>query len=227
MTWLLSAAAFFVGLHVFVSGTRLRGAIVGQIGERAFQAVFSLLSLAGIVWLARAYARAGGVPLWEPTDGFRWVALILMALAFLFVVIGLTTPSPTAAGGESLLDRNQPAKGVLRVTRHPFLWGVAVWAATHLILNGDTASVVFFGALLLLALIGPPLIDAKRQRAFGAKWERFAAVTSNVPFLAILAGRNALHLGEIGAWRIAAALLLYGVFLYIHPWLFGTSPLPV
>ncbi len=227
MAWLFLAAAFFLGIHVFVSGTRLRGAIVGRIGERAFQAMFSLLSLGGIVWLARAYARVEGVPLWHPAGGVRWVALILMAIAFLFVVIGLTTPSPTAAGGESLLDRNQPAKGVLRVTRHPFLWGVAVWAATHLALNGDTASAVFFGALLLLALIGPLLIDAKRHHAFGAKWERFAAITSNVPFLAILAGRNTLHLGEIGAWRIALALLLYGVFLYLHPWLFGTSALPL
>jgi uncharacterized membrane protein len=111
------------------------------------------------------------------------------------VVIGLTTPSPTVTGGTGALDRDDAVRGILRVTRHPFLCGVALWAALHLILNGDAAALVLFGALLVLALIGPSSIDAKRQRAFGARWERFAAATSILPFAAIAAGRE-LRLGR-------------------------------
>jgi uncharacterized membrane protein len=224
MIWLVSAGVFFLGIHVFVSGTRLRRIIAARTGERAFQGIFSLLSLAGIIWLCRAYAGAPYVGLWGPAAGFVPLALVLMFLAFQLAAIGLTTPSPTVTGGGSQLDRNATAEGILRITRHPFLWGVAAWAFGHLVLNGDAASLVFFGTFLFLALIGPPLIDAKRKATFGARWDRFAAVTSSVPFGAIIQGRNSFKLEELGWWRIALGLVLYAVFLYFHVRLFGTSP---
>jgi uncharacterized membrane protein len=139
-------------------------------------------------------------------------------------VIGLTTPSPTAVGGEAVLEEEVPAKGMLRVTRHPFLWGVATWALAHLLVATSAAYLVFFGALLLLAVVGPFSIDAKRGQAWGEKWTRFAEATSSVPFLAISQGRNTLELAEIGWWRPALGLVLYAVFLGAHGWLFGVSP---
>jgi len=223
MASLLAACAFFVGIHVVISGSPLRGMMVGRIGERPYLGLFSLLSIVGMVWLARAYGRAEHIWLWSPPMALRWTAPVLVLVAFVFVVVGLTTPSPTAAGGESRLDLAEPAQGMLRVTRHPFLWGVALWATTHLLLNGDAASLALFGSLLLLALIGPLLIDAKRRRAFGPKWERFAAVTSNLPFAAIAAGRNRL---QLGAWRVLAAIGAWAAMLAAHPWLFGVPALP-
>src|SRR2546429_8678386 len=82
------------------------------------------------------------------------------------------------------------ARGMVRVTRHPFLWGVALWSLVHLIMNGDQASVILSGSLLLLALGGTVAIDAKRRRKFGDAWTQFAQTTSSVPFAAILSGRN-------------------------------------
>jgi len=226
MTSLMLAAAFFVGIHVCISGTPLRAAIVGRIGEQPFRGLFSLLSLVGIVWLSRAYARAPLVELWGHVGALKPLALIVIFVACQFVAIGLTTPSPTAVGGESRLDSTEPAQGILRVTRHPFLWGVAIWAAMHLLLNGDAASAVLFGALLLLAVVGPPSIDAKRRRAFGQRWDRFAQVTSNLPFAAIADKRNSFKPSELGAWRIGVGVALYAIFLFSHRWLFGVSPLP-
>lgn len=223
---LVAACAFFVGIHVVISGSPLRGTIVGRIGERPYLGLFSLLSLVGMIWMVRAYGHADGVWLWSPPVALRWAAPPLVLVAFVFVVVGLTTPSPTAAGGESRLDQAEPAQGVLRVTRHPFLWGVALWALTHLLLNGDSAALVLFGSLLVLALAGPLLIDAKRRRAFGPQWQRFAAVTSNVPFAAILAGRNSLRIDEIGGGRLAAAVVLWAAMIAAHPWLFSVPALP-
>jgi uncharacterized membrane protein len=214
-----------VGIHVFVSGTPLRDAIAGRIGDRAFRGLFSLLSAAALVWLCRAYGHADYVELWGAFDTLRPLALLLMLFAFLLVTAGLTTPSPTAVGGERILDDPEPARGILRITRHPFLWGVALWAVTHLLMNGDAAAAVFFGSFLLLALIGPRSIDAKRRQRLGTEWHRFAALTSNVPFGAVLAGRNAIHLGEIGWWRLAVGAALYVVFLMLHGALFGVSAL--
>jgi uncharacterized membrane protein len=107
---------------------------------------------------------------------------------------------------------------MVRITRHPFLWGVALWALVHLIVNGDLAGLILFGALLVLALGGTVSIDAKRRRAFGEQWTQFAAVTSCVPFAAIAAGRNRLGaaLLEIGIWRPLAALAVYAVVFYLH-----------
>jgi len=48
------------------------------------------------------------------------------------------------------------------ITRHPFLWGIALWALVHLIINGDLASLILFGSLLLLAVGGTLAIDARR-----------------------------------------------------------------
>lgn len=226
MVSLLLASAFFVGIHLFVSGTALRGRIVERIGERGFQGAFSLASLAGIVWMCSAYADSATDPLWSAGAGLRWLALPVMLVAFLFVAVGLTSPSPTAVGGESALEGEGAVRGIVRITRHPFLWGVALWAAMHLLLNGDLASLVFFGALILLALEGTRSIDRKRARALGGSWERFRAATSNPPFLAIAQGRGSLRLGELGWWRIALALALYVGFLLLHPWIFGGNALP-
>ena len=227
MISLVLAAAFFVGIHVFISGTKLRDTLVAQLGAQGFQGFFSLLSLVGLVWLGIAYGRAPSIVLWGKALAFRPAAMVLVLLAFVFAGVGLTTTSPTAVGGEAQLDQAEAARGILRITRHPFLWGVALWALTHLILNGDAASLVLFGSLLLLALVGPPSIDAKRQRLFGSKWARFAAVTSNVPFVAIVQGRNVLKLGELGLWRIGVGLAAYVALLLSHHWLFGVSAFPI
>lgn len=226
MTSLLAASAFFLLIHFAVSGTRLRDMLVARLREGPYRGAFALASLVGLVWMSRAYARAPLVELWTPPPGIRPVAFALVFVAFLFVVIGLATPSPTRVGMESKLAQGAvPVRGMVRITRHPFLWGVALWALVHLAANGDLASTIFFGSLLALALGGPALIDAKRQRGFGDAWQRFAEATSNVPFAAIASRRNQLGpaLREIGLLRPAIAIAVYAVFLAFHGRLFGAA----
>jgi uncharacterized membrane protein len=127
---------------------------------------------------------------------------------------------------ERALDRVDVVRGMLRVTRHPFLWGMTIWALGHLLVNGDTASLILFGALLVLSLFGTASIDAKRRRTLGAKWDQFAVQTSNVPFLAIVQGRQRLDLREIGLLRILIAVAVYAALLFAHPYLFGKPALP-
>lgn len=142
---------------------------------------------------------------------------MLVFIAFLFAVIGIMTPSPTKVGMESRLDPEM-ARGMVRITRHPFLWGVALWAVTHLIVNGDLASLILFGTFLVLTIGGTAAIDAKRRRKSPEQWERFVQVTSSVPFAAIARGGNRLApaLAEIGPWRIIVAVALYAATFYLH-----------
>jgi len=226
---LLAAATFFVGIHFVIAGSRLRDTIVRAIGERAYSGLFSLASVIGLVWLAMAYNRASVETftlLWIPAPWWQHVAMTVILIAAVLVVLGLTTKSPTSVGQEELVDAPHVVEGIQRVTRHPFLWGVLLWALAHIALNGDVSSLIFFGSFALLGIFGPPSIDAKRARKLGARWQGYAQQTSNVPFAAILAGRNTLKLSEIGFVRPAAGVAVYFALLYAHQWLFGVSALP-
>ncbi|MDB5467917.1 MAG: hypothetical protein JWQ46_2679 [Phenylobacterium sp.] len=229
MTSLIAAAAFFVLLHLLVSGTRVRDALTGRIGQGPYMGLFALASVAGLVWLGFAFAASRGSGandvLWAMTPATHDLQLALQLVATLFVVPGLTTPNPTSVRQEAALDRPEVVRGMLRITRHPFLWGVAIWAVGHLLVNGDAASIVLFGSMLVLALFGTASIDAKRKRALGAKWDAFAAQTSNVPFLAVAQGRQRFSLSEIGWWRIVLAVVVWAVLAWAHPYLFGVRAL--
>ncbi|AMN46321.1 hypothetical protein ACG33_04200 [Steroidobacter denitrificans] len=224
MSSLIAASVFFLAIHFGVSGTRLRDVLTSRMGEGPYRGMFSLASIVGIVWMSMAYSRAPAVELWGQLIGLRPLASALVLLAFLFAGIGLVTPSPTGIGMESRLTQGgEIIRGMVRITRHPFLWGVALWALAHTIVNGDLPSLIFFGSLLLLALGGTLSIDAKRRRHCGEAWERFVRETSNVPFAAIVAGRNRLvpALREIGLWRPLIAIIAYALLLVLHGRLFG------
>jgi uncharacterized membrane protein len=216
---LTAASVYFLLIHFGVSGTRLRDALVARLGPGSYRGAFALASILGLVWMIYAFRHAPAVPLWGFMLGFRPASYALVFIALLFAVIGVATPSPTRVGMESQLAQGPDiVRGMVRITRHPFLWGTALWALVHLIINGELAALILFGSLLVLALGGTAAIDAKRRRAFGEQWTQFAAVTSNVPFAAIAAGRNRLApaLREIGAWRVLLAIVVYILAFYLH-----------
>ncbi|HEY8574558.1 NnrU family protein [Phenylobacterium sp.] len=226
---LIAAATFFVLIHLLISGTRVRDVLVLRLGAGPYMGLFSLVSLLGIVWLGWAFAGTRGAPgnevIWGMGSLTHGLQFVLQLVAVLFIVVGLTTANPTSVRQEAALDRPELVRGILRITRHPFLWGVAVWALGHLLVNGDAASLVLFGSMLALALFGTASIDAKRKRALGAKWDQFAVQTSNTPFLAIIQGRQRLALGELGWWRIALAIAVWVALIWGHPYLFGVAVL--
>jgi uncharacterized membrane protein len=229
MNMLIAAAALFLGIHLLISGTRIRDAIAGTIGESSFLGLFSLASLAAIIWLAMSYADAqrGDDPLlYNLGPGVKHLGIPVIALAFFIGVQGLFMPNPTSLRQEGAAAKPDTIKGVLRITRHPFLWGVAIWSAFHLSANGDEASVIFFGSFFVLSILGTLSIDAKRRRKMGDAWSGFASKTSNIPFGAVIAGRNSLKLGESFGWQFWVTALLFVVVLFAHAHIFGVSPFP-
>lgn len=226
MSNLLVAALFLLGTHLGIASTQLRAQLVAAVGERAYRALYSLIALVAVVWLVVAWRAAPWVQLW-PTGGvLRDVPIVVMPLALLLLVCGVSQPNPTAAGQAPDPDATDPARGILRVTRHPVMWAIALWALAHLVANGDLASVVFFATFALLALVGARMIDAKRSHRNEPGWGVFLQATSGVPLLAILERRQRLALGEIGLARLVVALGLYVLLLVAHPWLFGVPALP-
>jgi uncharacterized membrane protein len=218
----------FALIHVGVSATGLRAAIVRRIGEGPYRALFSLASLALLIGMMAGYGAMRADPfdplneaLWLPPDWLRWPAYALVFLGVTLAVAGLFTPGPTLAGYEKKgLAMAEPARGVLRITRHPFLWGVALWAGAHLLVNGERFAVMLFGVLGLMAILGARSIDRKGMARDPEGWARFEAVTSNAPFAAIAQGRNKLALGELG-WRALVGVAAFAAIAVFHEGLFG------
>jgi len=226
MTMLYTAAAVFLGIHLLISGTRIRDAITAAIGESPYTGLFSLASLGAIVWLVIAYnaaQRSGADPvLYDLGAGARHLAIPAVAVAFFLGIQGLLSPNPTSIRQEGAAGKEGTIQGVVRITRHPFLWGVAIWSAFHLAANGDLASVVLFGTFLALSILGTFSIDAKRKRKMGAAWDAFAAKTSNIPFGVKIRGR----VSEFFGWRFWVTAVVFLAVLFSHARIFGVSPFP-
>ena len=212
----LAAAAFFA-TH-FASSTPLRPALIRKLGERPYRGLYSLVALATLVWMIRAFAHAPQEPLWT---GLKPLPSVLMPFALVLLSCGYRL-NPTMVGAERLLKNDDPARGMIRVTRHPIMWAILLWSGAHVLARGDLASLVFFGTFFVVAAAGTVSID--RRKSTNPDWPRFAAVTSNLPLLAIAQGRNRLVWQEIGWMRPMIGLVVFVAFLHLHPWLFGVRP---
>lgn len=225
MLQLILASLFFLSLHFGVAATRLRLQMIEKFGPVPYRIAFASLALLGLLWLVFAWRQAPYIPLWGQPALFRYLAIVLMPLPFYFVIAGITTKNPARLGQESALTEDFEPVGVLRISRNPMLWGIALWAGLHLLANGDLAALIFFGTFLALSVLGSFDIDRKRLAQVGERWQRYMEQTSNVPFLALIKGKQKLSWAELGWWQVLLALILYGGLLHAHARLFGVSPL--
>jgi uncharacterized membrane protein len=223
---LAAAASWFFLLHMLPS-TPLRPRAVAIAGEGAYTAIFSIISLIAIYWLWTQFNAAPyGDKLWRAPDWWRWVQAALVLFSFVLMFGGLLTPNPSAPGGAEVLSNTRVADGIFAITRHPVMWGVAIWAITHMISQATWRGFAFFGAFAATALIGSWL-QQNRKRDTVPGWADFEAKTSFWPFLAISQGRAKFSLSALGWWRIAIAVVAWAAILHFHSWLFGAHPLPL
>ena len=124
------------------------------------------------------------MPLYNPFPGAGHLNNLLMLVAILLFGVG--------SRGSWLAGR----------MRHPMLTGFLIWALSHLLVNGDAASVVLFGGLGVWAILQIILIN----RAEGA-WVR----PEQKPF-------GARDIRLIVVW-----LVMFVVIAAVHVWL-GHNP---
>ena len=225
MLSLALAAALFAFIHLGIAGSPLRAKLIGTMGEGPYKGLFSLLSAVALGWLIWSYGGAPYQEVWGPQAWARELTTVVMVVAFLLMMVGLTTPNPTSTGFEGKLEEEDAATGIVRITRHPFLWATMLWAVSHMVVRGDLAAILLCGSVLVTGVFGTISIDARRAALNPEGWARFSAQTSNVPFMAIVQGRNTLKVGELGWWRIALALVAFGALFYFHDVAFGVPAL--
>ena len=199
LTNLIAASTAFVGTH-FALSHPLRAPLVKAIGAGGFSALYSLVAAACMVWMYLAYGEAadGGL---SGSGPIGWVVATILTLPAMVLLLGSLRGNPAlpAPGAEELTKRD-PA-GVFAVTRHPMMWGFALWAISHIILWWNMRSVVVAIAILVLALVGARLQDRKKEALMGASWAQWEAKTSYWPRWGKLPGAGLiLWLAAIGLW---------------------------
>jgi uncharacterized membrane protein len=211
MACLALASAAFVGTHFLLSHP-LRQPIAQRIGERPFRGVYSLVALVTFGLMIWVYGRMGDQQsLWSVGEVGSSVATLLMWLgAILFV--GSLLGNPALPGAR--LERGRIPRGVFAITRHPMMWGFALWAIVHVAMVATPKALIFDGAILFLALAGSVGQDAKKAKLMGERFHEWSAQTAFIPFARGVANPGAVAL--IGG----TALLLIAAWL--HP--FPTGP---
>ncbi len=224
MTELAISITLFTALHG-VSSTRLRPWFIARFGRKAFMLLLSAVTTILFVWMWFAYRRATHeieTIFWASDINIRVFSAGIMYIAILLLVWMVTNSPRVLISGEHLLRDENDMRGVLRITRHPMMWPLAMWALVHMLNNADMAGFVYFGYFAALAIGGTLMIDARRKRHMGRPgWERIASASSNIPFMAIIQGKTRLDLRELGWWRPLVALIIWATILHFHELLTG------
>ncbi len=212
LTSLIAACAAFVGSH-FALSHPFRAALVRRLGETGFLGLYSLVSLAALGWMVMAFRAIapGGARLWTGYDDASWAIASALTLIALVLLAGSlrgnpALPNTTAAA----MAKAQPA-GVFAVTRHPMMWGFALWATAHIVIMPTARTLVLAGSVLILALAGARLQDRRKRALPGDAWKGWEAQTSFWP--------RWFQLPRAGwiLWLVAAALWL-GI-TWAHGWI--------
>ncbi|MEI8396873.1 MAG: NnrU family protein [Rhodospirillaceae bacterium] len=227
MALLILAAAVWMTIH-WLGPWHLRPLLAPRLGEIGYLGLFTLLSLGAMTGLILGYRAAPHDELlWGPYLWLRPPCAVLIGFGFALIALGTTPDNPTAGNPEHLVEVGAlPVRGVTRITRHPVMVGIALWAVAHLLMNGHTAGLVLFGTLLATAVRGMVSLDHKTRLKVGdTAWRNFAAATSRMPFGAISAGRTGLKLGELSPLRTGIGLGLFAAALWLHQTVIGLPPL--
>ncbi len=123
----------FLGVHTLTTQRKLRASMITSWGEGGYKIGYALVSLAGlalIVWGFGHYRATGWIDIWHPPTLLKHIAVALMLPAVILVVAAYI-------------------RGRIYTTvKHPMLSGIKLWAAAHLLANGDLGSIILFGSFL-------------------------------------------------------------------------------
>lgn len=137
LTIMILGLVLFLGAHTLTTRREARASLVGSMGEGGYKIAYSLVSVAGIALIAYGFSRyraENWIDVWYPPTAFKHITVALMLPAVILVVAAY------------LRGR------IYTAVKHPMLTGVKLWAAAHLLANGDLGSIILFGSVLAWAV---------------------------------------------------------------------------
>lgn len=181
MALLILGLLLWWGGHLFKRLAPEARAAMGNAGRGAV----ALVLAAGVVLMVLGYRSTEFIHVWAPPS-------FMVHINNLMVLIAIFMMSPA------------PKKGaLLSGMRHPMLAGFKLWAAAHLLVNGDLASILLFGGLLAWAVAEVIVINRSEPQ-----WQPGPKGTL---------AKDAMF--------FAASIVLLGVIGYVHG-MIGPSPFP-
>jgi uncharacterized membrane protein len=123
----------FLGVHTLPAHRELRAQLIASLGEGGYKIGYVLVSLLGlvlIVWGFAHYRATGWIDIWHPPRALKHITVALMLPAVILVVAAFIRGR------------------IYTALKHPMLAGVKLWAAAHLLANGDLGSIILFGSFL-------------------------------------------------------------------------------
>jgi uncharacterized membrane protein len=141
----------FLGAHTLPAQRKWRRRAIAALGEGGYKIAYALVSLLGIaliVWGFGHYRATGWIDIWNPPKALKHITVALMLPAVILVVAAYIRGH------------------IYTALKHPMLAGVKLWAAAHLLANGDLGSIILFGSFLGWAVFDR--ISLKRRSDAGA-----------------------------------------------------------
>ncbi|MET0310390.1 MAG: NnrU family protein [Sphingomonas sp.] len=188
MESLIAACVAFVGFHFLLSHP-LRRPIVGRIGGGPFLGLYSLVALLTFGWMVVAFRAIPPEPLWWDAGDIGWGVASAVVLVASILFVGSLFGNPALPNPAGTVPRVREPKGVFTITRHPMMWGFALWALVHFAVFPTAADAVLTATILILALVGAALQDSKKIALQPQSWPDWEARTSFLPFARQFAGR--------------------------------------
>ncbi|MFW2439261.1 MAG: NnrU family protein [Arenicellales bacterium] len=169
-------------VHLFPAlAPGLRHSLVGRIGENGYKGLFALLIVLSVVLIVFGWRHTIPNHAYLLPSAFKHVAMFLIVAAF--IVMGAA----------------QYPSRIKRIVRHPQLTGVMTWAVAHLLLNGDSRSILLFSWLGAWALLEIILINRRE-----GVWVKPASPTWGREFRGL-----------------AISVIVIVVVVFIHPYIAG------
>ena len=178
---LIAANAFLLVSH-FLMSHPLRAPMVKVLGNVGFPIVYSLVSLAALVWIYLAFTAAPAADL-SGSGTLGWIVATVLTIPAMVLYAGSMAGNPALPSPKAEEQARAEPKGVFKVTRHPMMWGFALWGLSHIVLHWSLRTTITAFAIAALALVGAKLQDRKKELLMGEAWKEWEARTSYWPRL--------------------------------------------
>jgi uncharacterized membrane protein len=149
MTQLLAGLFLFFGIHsISILNHSWRDQLAAKLGEYPWKGIYSLVSLAGLIFVSRGFAEmsATASPFYSPPGWLGVVSNLLMVAVFPLLVAAYF-----------------PGK-IKAWVRHPMLLATMIWALAHLLSSGTAAGTLLFGTFLAWAAADWVSLERRPQR---------------------------------------------------------------
>jgi uncharacterized membrane protein len=180
---------------------------VRAVGAGPFQGIYSLVALITFGLMIYFYRIIGREPPQWDLGLAGWIAGTALMWIGSILFVGSFMGNPALPGAR--LSRGAEPRGVFSITRHPMMWGFAIWAGVHLALVAMPKALVFDGAILLLAIAGSAGQDAKKRKLMGERFHEWTMKTAFIPF-----SRGVSYPGAVA---VVGGTLLFLIATWLHP----------